>query len=199
MKIRVSGRHDPVLLAGFTLALLIVFQRSLQYLLAVASDIERTYGVALIPALLILSVMFVFHLHANRREMRLEAVTAAREAELARARARELERLMAFGQALSRALSIDAVHEAVWRYLPQLAGGGDLWMVVGCDGDWERVTDRAHAQWRSGEIEGVARAVLQSSPEQLAHPDGIEHNGFLCFVISTGGREAGVIGLKATD
>jgi len=78
MRIRVAGRHDSLLLAGFTFALLVIFQRSLQYLLTVANDIERMYGVALIPALLILTVMFVFHLQANRREVRADAATAAR-------------------------------------------------------------------------------------------------------------------------
>src|SRR5882757_3642439 len=126
MRLRVSGRHDSLLLAGFAFALLVVFQRSLQFLFHVASDIERTYGVALIPALLILSVMFAFHMYGNRREMRAEAATAAREADSARARTRELETLMAFGQALSRSLTVDALHEAIWRHLPALAPNADL-------------------------------------------------------------------------
>src|SRR5262245_31072657 len=123
MKLRIAGRHDSLLLAGFTFALMLVFQRSLQHLLSVAGDIEKTYGVALIPALLVLSLMFIFHLFAIRREMRAEAQTSAREAELARARTHELEQLMAFGQALGRALTLDSIHEAVWLHLPVLAGG----------------------------------------------------------------------------
>src|SRR5258705_1650164 len=137
MKFRVTGRHDSLLLAGFAFALLVIFQRSLQFLFTVASDIERTYGVALIPALLILSVMFVFHMSANRREMRAEALTASKEAELARARTRELEHLMTFGQALSRTLSVDALHEAIWRHLPALANGAEIWMLVRRDAEWE--------------------------------------------------------------
>ena len=199
MRIRVAGRHDSLLIAGFTFALLVVFQRSLQYLLSVANDIEKMYGVALIPALLILTVMFVFHLHANRREMRAEAVTAAREAELARARTHELEKLMAFGQTLSRSLTTDALHEAIWRHLPPLAGGADLWMVVKREGDWERITDRAQVRWRAGQIEAIADAVLTSSPEQLEHPDGLEHDGYICYVIVAGSRPAGVIGVAAPN
>src|SRR3954468_20440569 len=91
MTFKIAGRHDSLLLAGFTFALLVIFQRSLQYLFSVANDIERTYGVALIPALLILSVMFVFHMHSNRREMRAEALSSAKQAELAEARTQELE------------------------------------------------------------------------------------------------------------
>jgi diguanylate cyclase (GGDEF)-like protein len=165
--------------------------------LTVANDVERTYGVALIPALLILTVMFVFHLQANRREMRVEAATAAREAETARARTRELEQLMAFGQTLSRALTNDALHEAIWRHLPPLAGGSDLWMLVRRDGDWDRVTDRAHARWRPGQIEAVADAVLRSTPEQLESPDGLEQDGYICYVIAPGQRTTGVIGLAS--
>ncbi len=196
MKFRIAGRHDPLLLAGFAFALLVIFQRSLQFLLQVANDIERAYGVALIPALVILSVMFVFHLYGNRREMRTEAEIAGREAARACARTRELEHLMAFGQTLSRALTVDALHEAIWRHLPALAEDAEIWMVVRRDAGWERVTDRAQARWREGEIEAVADAILQASPEQLESPDGLEQGCFLCYVISAGGQTAGVIGVS---
>lgn len=197
MKFRVTGRHDSLLLAGFAFALLVIFQRSLQFLFTVASDIERTYGVALIPALLILSVMFVFHLSANRREMRAEALTASKEAALARARTRELEHLMTFGQALSRTLSVDALHEAIWRHLPALANGAEIWMLVRRDAEWERVTDRAQARWAAGEIEAVADSILGASPEHFDSPDGLEREGYICYVISANGRTAGVIGVAA--
>jgi diguanylate cyclase (GGDEF)-like protein len=195
MKLRVSGRHDSLLLAGFGFALLIVFQRSLQFLLSVASDVERTYGVALIPALLILSVMFVFHVTANRREMRAEALAASKEADVARARTRELEHLMAFGKTLSRALSTDSLHEAIWRHLPALAPDAEIWMLVRRDAEWERVTDRAQARWPAGEIESVADAIIRVRPELYDSPDGVEQDGFLCYVISTGDQATGVIGV----
>jgi diguanylate cyclase (GGDEF)-like protein len=195
MKFRVAGRHDSLLLAGFTVALLVIFQRPLQLLFSVAGDIERTYGVALLPALLILSVMFVFHMQGNRREMRVEAETASREAHMARARTRELEQLMTFGQTLSRALTVDALHEAIWRHLPALAQDAEIWMLVRRAGDWERVTDRAQARWKPGEIEQVADAILQAPPELFESPDGLEQDGFLCYVISAGGHPAGVIGV----
>lgn len=196
MKFRIAGRHDSALLAGFAFALLLVFQRSLQYLFSVASDIERTYGVALIPALLILTVMFVFHMHANRREMALEAQTAAKEAALARARTRELEQLMTFGQSLNRALSEEALHEAVWRHLPALANGADIWVLVRTDGEWERVTDRARSRWPAGEIEAIAEAVA-AQPSQAESGDGVEHGGFVCYGITAAGSTAGMIGVVA--
>jgi diguanylate cyclase (GGDEF)-like protein len=195
MRFRVSGRHDSLLLAGFAFALLLVFQRSLQYLLNIATDIERTYGVALVPALLVLSVMFVFHLHANRREMRAEAAAAAAEARLARAQAAELAELMTFGQALSRALTVDALHEAVWRHLPILAKGTDIWVLLRREGEWERVTDRGHARWRSGELEAIADRIVRLPSERLASGDAIPCDGFMCHVITVGGAPAGIVGI----
>jgi diguanylate cyclase (GGDEF)-like protein len=139
--------------------------------------------------------MFVFHVNANRREMRAEAATAGREAAMARARTRELEHLMAFGQTLSRALTVDALHEAIWRHLPALAPDADIWMLVRHDTEWERVTDRAQARWRAGEIESVADTILTAPRDRFESPDGLEQDGFLCYVISAGGRTAGVIGV----
>lgn len=197
MRFRVSGRHDSLLLAGFAFALLLVFQRSLQYLLNIAADVERTYGVALVPALLVLSVMLVFHLHANRREMRAEAAAAATEARLARAQASELAELMTFGQSLSRALTLDALHEAIWRHLPVLANGTDIWVLLRRDGEWERVTDRGHARWRSGELEAIADRIVRSPAELLTSGDGILCDGFACHVIAVGGTPVGIVGIAA--
>src|SRR5688500_16343728 len=120
MRLRIIGRHDPLLLAGLTFALLVVFQPSVQFGLQIASDIEKHYGVALVPALVILTVMFIFHQQANRREMKAEAAAAATEAALAHARANELEHLMLFGQALARVLSLDGVRESTWVHLPKM-------------------------------------------------------------------------------
>ena len=199
MRFRVTGRHDSLLLAGLAFALLLVFQRSLQYLLNIATEIEHTYGVALVPALLILTVMLVFHLHANRREMRAEAAAAACEAAVARAKAQELEQLMAFGQSLGRTLTADALHETIWRYLPILSKGADVWVLLRRDGEWERVTDRGYTRWKSGEIEALADQVVQQSPELLVRPDGVVSGGFICYVILINGRAAGVVGTTASD
>ena len=141
--------------------------------------------------------MFVFHLHANRREVSAEANAAAKEAELAHARTRELERLMAFGQALSRALTLDGIHEVIWRYLPPLAGGADVWMLVRAGSEWERVTDRAQTRWGAGEIEAVADRIVSATQPPPETADGIESSGMVCFVIRSGASESGVIGVAS--
>jgi hypothetical protein len=180
MRIRLTGRHDSLLLAGLAFALLL-FQRSIQRLLDVAREIEQAYGVALVPALLILSVMFVFHQQAKRREVKAEAAAAATEVTIARTRAEELEQLMLFGQALARVLSVDALREAIWRYLPMLAEGLDAWVLLRSDHGWERLTDVAAARWRAGDLETIADGAanqpsIVERAEGFAYADHLLHD-----------------------
>lgn len=194
MRLRLTGRHDSLLLAGLAFALLLVFQQSIQQILRVAGEIERTYGVALVPALLILSVMFVFHQHAKRREMKAEAAAAAAEVELARARAAELEQLMLFGQALARALTVESLREVVLRWLPLLSDESDPWVVLHIETGWERLTDVGHARWPAGELERVADCAIAASG---SGSEGIDCEGHTCFVMSSGTTAIGVVGVPA--
>ena len=201
MRLRVLGRHDSMLLAGLAFALLVVFQPPIQYGLEVAREIERHYGVALVPALVILSVMFIFHQQANRREIRAEAAASAHEASLARARAAELEHLMLFGQALARALSVDGVRETAWLHLPKMTGASDIWVLLRTDHGWERLTDAGCTRWAEGEIEVLGDQLMTQPPDRLANPDGIQVNGHTCFAMMVGPRPLGVVGViaPATD
>lgn len=194
MRIRIFGRHDSLLFAGLMFALLVIFQVPIQQALDSAREIEQTYGVALLPALLILTVMFIFHQYGKRAEMKAEAVAAAAEAELARGRAVELEQLMLLGQGIARALTTDALREAVWRHLPPLAEGRDAWIVLRTDDGWDRLTDIGFSRWASGEIEGLADRVVAQPPDILDRADGIDIDDHVCFPLTVGARPVGVLG-----
>ena len=196
MRLRVIGRQDPFLFAGLVFALIVVFQRSIFNIFDAATDVERTYGVSLRPALLILTVMFVFHQYARRREMKAEAAAAATEARLARARAEELEQLMAFGQSLARALTTEAVREAVVRHLPALAAGADAWVTIRADLGWERLIDAGCTEWPEGSIESIAEHVARVPNQDRDRREGIEQEGHACFTMIVGDTVAGVIGLR---
>lgn len=196
MRFRVTGRHDPLLLAGLAFALLVVFQPSIQQGLEFAREIEQTYGVGLLPALLILTVMFVFHQHASRRESKAEAAAAALEAAQARGRAQELEQLMLFGQALARALSTDTLRETLWRHLPALGAGAEIWVLLRSDAAWDRLTDTAGSRWPIGELEGIADRATAGPVEDLVSPDGIEVDGHVCFPMVVGTLRVGVVAIE---
>ena len=127
--------------------------------------------------------------------MKAEAAAAATEARLARARTEELEHLMVFGQALARALTTDAVREAVVRHLPLLAAGADAWVTIKSDSGWERLIDSGCTQWPAGAIESIAEQVAKDPDGHIDRREGIEQQGHACFPMIVGDTVAGVIGL----
>ena len=74
------SRQDRMLLGGFALAMAVVFARPIQYLFDLARDVERNSGLALVPALIILTVVFVFHQQGKRQEARARATAAEADA-----------------------------------------------------------------------------------------------------------------------
>src|SRR6185503_8978814 len=157
MRLGLRGRHDWLLLIGFT-AVLLIFGRSLQDRLQVTGEIARLYGAPL-AALFILTIMFVFHQTAKRREATMEAAAAALEAAASRARTVELESLMRFGHALARSLSTEALKETIWQHLPALASGTPVWVVLRTETGWERLTDVGAMRWDAGTVERAADTV----------------------------------------
>src|ERR1700704_2060202 len=115
------GRQDRFLLGGLAVALVVVFARPINYLLDLAREVEQSSGLALVPALIILTVLFVFHQQGKRQEAKAAALAAAADAVHAQSRAVEMERLVALGQALARSLDIEAIRDVVLQHLPKLA------------------------------------------------------------------------------
>src|ERR1700674_1434196 len=74
------ARRDRVLLAGLAVALIVVFARPVRVLLDLARDVEQSSGLALVPALIILTVVFLFHQQGKRQEAKAEAAAAEAEA-----------------------------------------------------------------------------------------------------------------------
>ena len=118
---RVASRNDLVLLGGLAVALFVIFSRRIGEVLDYAYQIDRSRGLQLLPALVILTGVLIFHLLRKRTEM-----DAANRA--ATARAAEMERLVAFGQALASSLDIDAIKSAVLAHLPALVPGRGIWV-----------------------------------------------------------------------
>src|SRR6202043_1560623 len=74
------GRQDRMLLTGFAVALIVVFSRQIRWLLDLAREVEQQSGLALMPALIILIVLFMFHQQGKRQESRTRAAAAEAEA-----------------------------------------------------------------------------------------------------------------------
>ena len=189
------GRQDRVLVASLAVALIVVFARPIRYLLDLAREVEQSSGLALVPALIILTAVFVFHQQAKRREAKAQAVAAEADALQAETRAAELERLVTFGQALGRSLDLDAIRDVVLQHLPKVAGTDDVWVLLRASGRWRALARASHE--RGGDVERareqLADRVLKAEASWSA--GAIEGEGQICLPLFAGGHPVGVLGL----
>lgn len=196
MVIRLTGRRDGLLLAGLALALLTVFDQSLGRVLQFASEVEAQYGVRLLPALVVLVVIFILHLHARRQDMKAAAAAAELEARMAQERTRELEQLAAFGHALAAVLTEEALRAALWRHVPVIAGGHDIWIGLGQDAKFDLLLESTGTEQTSTVAEEVGRRVLEGWRGES--DDAViplrRDSGYCCFPI-VAGRVLGVVGV----
>lgn len=140
---RVFGRDDALPLVGVIIAMFVVFNPWLRQCIDIARQIEATWGLELLSALIILTVMFVFQQHGKYREARALALGAERETRNAQERVKELEAVSGFGRTLARARTVDHVREALWRHLPLLLEGEEAWVLMRAGGRWDVVLDTA--------------------------------------------------------
>jgi hypothetical protein len=136
MRIRLISRNDLFLLVGLAVALFAIVSRPLGRVLTLAHDIDESRGLQLLPGLVILAVVFIFHQMRKRQEIRSEAQAAAAEARQAKARVLEMERLVSFGQGLGESLDYEAVAAAAKRHLPIVAEGRGAWAMALGSGQW---------------------------------------------------------------
>jgi len=187
------ARRDRVLLAGLAIALVVVFARPVSYLLDIAREVEQTSGLALVPALVILTIFFVFHQQNKRQESRLRAVEAEANANQAQTRALEMERMVNFGQALGRSLDIETIRDVTLQYLPRLAGTDDVWVLLRVADRWQALVGTAREN--RAELE---RSRVQIAEQAIGGDVGWRTGaiqGQLCLRLSAGGHSVGVLGV----
>ena len=189
------ARQDRVLLGGLAIALIVVFARPIRYLLEMAREVERSSGLALLPALIILTVVFVFHQQGKRQEAKARAAAAEADARLADARATELEWLVTFGQSLGRSLDLESIREVVVHYLPKLTNSDSAWVMLRTTGTWQALVGTARESRR--EIEATRESVIDRAlMTDMAWASGeISAPGHLVIPMTSGGQPVGVIGI----
>jgi diguanylate cyclase (GGDEF)-like protein len=195
------GRRDSVLIIGLTVAISVVFSRQISRLLDFAREAEQTYGLALIPGLIILTVVFLLHQQGKRQESKAEAVAAAATAREAQARTRDLERLVNFGHTLARSLDMDAIRDVLLQHLPQLCGTTDTWVLIRTEGIWNNILlNSTRVQRREIDVvaERAAARAIAIEPGSREERDGVEVEGQVCFPMMAGGSAIGALGFPMT-
>ena len=193
-------RRDRVLLVGLAATALVVFARPIRYLLDLAYQVEQSSGLALIPGLIILTVVFLFHQQSKRQETKAHVAAAEAGTLQAEMRAGEMERLVMFGQALGRSLDFDAIRDVVAQHLPRLADSDDAWVMTHFDGHWEMLTaapseGRRAAEQKRQEI--AENALVKNGGSRNTDP--VEVDGHVVVPMAASGQLVGVIGIPGTS
>ena len=189
---RFFGRQDVVLVGALAAAVIIVFSSSISRLLDFAREIERQSGMTLLPPLFLLVAVFFFHQYFRSQQQRAKAEAAEQATRDAQRRADELERLVGFGQSLSRALDVDAIRVATATHLSQLAGTDRVWVLVQQGAEWLALTGDTRGenvlQWGD-----LAEQLLASGPDKTGEGPTERTIGFPLLV---GGMVMGVLGVR---
>lgn len=189
---RLITRNDTSLAVSLIAATIILFQQPLRSLIEFTQEVEARYHVDLIPALMLLVVVFMFHVYRKRAEAKADARSAAAEAVQARARSEELVQLMAFGQALANALDRAALQQAVSKHLSTFTRGREFWLLIRKGDRWEPLLQEDLA---SGPFDAMEQAAIRAiSPDSTGGADA--HPQDDCFPLISAGFPVGVIGVR---
>ena len=183
---RAAQKHDIVLLFGLGVTLVVMFQKPLLGLLAAGEAIQDRYGLALVPGLAVLCIVFLGH-HALGRVRKASEKTQAIE----------VERFMRLGQALNHATTVEQLRELLNYHLPQTVGSDGVWVLIQVNGEWEALVGRFSKAPYGADPAVRARAdrFLQLDPDQVDVVRGNEIDGDVCFGLSFGTQRVGVMGL----
>ena len=186
---RLVSRNDVFLLAGLAIALFVLFSGPLGRALDLAYAIDQSWGLQLLPALVILAAVFVFHQQRKRHEALAEVVAATSDAKQADARATEMERLVSFGQTLARARDYEAIRAAATEHLPTLLPGRGIWALARQGSHWQPLTVSGTSTPQERE-----RAACEALGEPVPGIGG--GSGDIAFPMVVAGDPMGVLGVS---
>ena len=189
-------RRDGWLIAGLIVAALVAFEAAVRRVFEMAHQVEVAHGLALLPALFILTALLLFHQYAKRQELKTHAAAATAAAAQANQRLLELERLATLSQSLSGCLNMEALQQAVWKHLPRLLGQHDAWVLTYADATWQVLVDTAgEGQDRLQFLQSQAMEALSHGAAAAPVLGGADGADTLHLPMVVGGRIVGVVGL----
>ncbi len=193
---RFFGRQDLLLIAALTTALGIVFSSSISRALDYVREIERQSGLTLMPALVLLTGVFWFHQYRRTHLQQAKAEAAVLATKAAEQRAEELERLVAFGQALGRSLDFESLRVSVTQHLPPIAGTHHVWVLVHQGSDWHPLTGDSRGAEEVLQWGDLAEQLLASGPDVADSKPTRDGGRAIGFPLIVGGKAVGVLGVR---
>jgi len=190
---RLIDRHDTSLAIALVLGALILVQQPLKFLFDVAADIERDYHLDLVQPLVVLAVVFGFHQYRKRQEAKGEALAAAAEAQQARMRTQELERLVGLSRGLAMVTDFTGLNQVLTRYLPKFAPDHPAWVLICQQGCWDVLLRESGDREPSERLEATAARALKADGTLTPDGGGFEIDDVIAFPLWAGAEPVGVI------
>jgi diguanylate cyclase (GGDEF)-like protein len=186
---KIPGRQDLLPLAGLVLAIVVLFSEPITRVFSYARQAEERSGLAVLPALVVLGASLAFHVLRRR----YHAQTAQAAADVRRSeqqvRAEEVERLVAFGQALARSGDVEAIRVAVAQHLPTIAGSDRVWVLVREGTQWDALAGDTRGSDEGLRWGDLADQLLAGQPGGLA-------DRAIGFPLMVGSAAIGVLGVR---
>ena len=134
---KIPGRQDLLPLVGLAVAIIVLFSTPLTRLISWARLAEEQSGLAIFPALVVLAASLAFHVFRRRHVEQVAQAVAEVRRDAHEQRAEEVERLVAYGQALGRSADFDSIRVTVTQHLPTIAGTDRVWVLLREGTQWE--------------------------------------------------------------
>ena len=185
--------HDSPLAVGLIMATAVVFQQPLRYALNSVGEVEQRYHLDLLPALVVLSVVFMFHQYRKRQESRASALAADTAAQLERSRVAEMQELMNVGQSLANALELREIEQALWRHMPVSLRRHPISIAVRVKSGWRTLLHEGGREADAARAEEIAAKVasqFDGSVERV--PKNVVVDGCLCLPVCAGRALVGI-------
>jgi diguanylate cyclase (GGDEF)-like protein len=187
------GRQDLLPLVGLTVAIIVLFSPSLTRVFSVARASEERIGLAIVPALALAAASLAYFLITRRQTVRLSRTITEISRQEGDRRAEEIERLVAYGQALSRSSDFDAIRVTVAQHLPTIAGTDRVWVLIREGTQWEALAGDTRGSDEALRWGDLAEQLLTG---QTREGIGERAIGFPLMVASTA---IGVVGVRTPD
>lgn len=180
---------DGRLVFGLVIGAAAMFGQPLRTMLSQAEEVSRTYGVDVVPGLVILVLVFTMHFYQRQRDAAADAQQSARDAEEAKRQTRELTQLVDASHALANALDHGQLRVEAWRHVPALTGGRTAWAAATEPHTWHWIME--------ADVEREAQ-LLDLAPTLLERTEAGErrHDGWALFQLRSSGRPLGLLAVE---
>lgn len=200
---RFITRDDASLSVALVAASVILFRQPLRDGLDFVQAVEARYRLDLMPALLLLIIVFAFHQYRKRTEVRAALAASALDAAHVRRHSVTLQYLVDLSQGLGHVQDREALQQTLWRHLPALTGNREFWVLLN-RAEWELVVHETRnprpldvlatiAERAVRRSEGAERVEGAADPEGAAAAAPEEDQ---CFPMIVNGAAVGVLAVR---